>query len=117
MAEESARAQTQTPNPNPKPNQESDPKVQVDSSPPPAPVAPPVAPDFGSDQGQAPPGLAQSTGMISSPVLAIQSPGKNILELNLETFKHSSSILSVVIFVLIKQEKIFVVCCYLPVSL
>jgi hypothetical protein len=76
-----------------------------------------VAPDFGSDQGQAPPGLAQSTGMISSPVLAIQSPGKNILELDLEAFKHSSSILSVVIFVLIKQEKIFVVCCYLPVSL
>ncbi|KAJ6907305.1 zinc finger protein GAI-ASSOCIATED FACTOR 1-like [Populus alba x Populus x berolinensis] len=74
LAEESARAQTQTSNPNPKPNQESDPKVQVDSSPPPAPLPPPVAPDFGSDQGQAPPGLAQSTGMISSPVLAIQSP-------------------------------------------
>ncbi|KAJ6732948.1 PROTEIN INDETERMINATE-DOMAIN 2-LIKE [Salix koriyanagi] len=74
LAEESARAQPHTPNPNPKPIKESDPKVQVESSPPPAPLPPPVAPDFGSDQGQAPPGLAQSTGMISSPVLAIQSP-------------------------------------------
>ncbi|KAJ6420040.1 hypothetical protein OIU84_030044 [Salix udensis] len=74
LAEESARAQPHTPNPNPKPIKESDPKVQVESSPPPAPLPPPVAPDFGSEQGQAPPGLAQSTGMISSPVLAIQSP-------------------------------------------
>ncbi|KAJ6378753.1 hypothetical protein OIU78_028890 [Salix suchowensis] len=74
LAEESARAQPHTPNPNPKPIKESDPKVQVESSPPPAPLPPPLAPDFGSDQGQAPPGLAQSTGMISSPVLAIQSP-------------------------------------------
>ncbi|KAJ6413109.1 hypothetical protein OIU84_006008 [Salix udensis] len=74
LAEESAKAQTQSPNPNPNSNPESDPKVQVDSPPPPAPQPPPVAPDLGPGQSQAPPGLAQSTGMVSSPVLAIQSP-------------------------------------------
>ncbi|KAL3592029.1 hypothetical protein D5086_010669 [Populus alba] len=73
LADESARAQTQTPNPNPTHNPESDPKVQVDSSPAPAPA--PVAPDLGPGLNQAPPGLAQSTGMTPSTVSAIQSPG------------------------------------------
>jgi hypothetical protein len=78
LADESGRAQTQTPNPNPNHNPESDPKVQVNSSPPPAPLPPPVAPDLGPGLSQAPPGLAQSTGMTPTPVLAIQSPGKKI---------------------------------------
>jgi hypothetical protein len=37
-----------------------------------------VAPDLGPGLSQAPLGLAQSTGMTPSPVLAIQSPGKKI---------------------------------------
>ncbi|XVF59593.1 hypothetical protein PTKIN_Ptkin07bG0288100 [Pterospermum kingtungense] len=85
LAEESAKAQTQ---PQPQnqdqavanPNSDSDPKVQaVDSSPPAAPAPPPppppaaVVPVQVSASGPVAPALPQSTSVISSSVLPIQS--------------------------------------------